>query len=548
MVEPTTESPSALATSTEEPTEQNEERPRTRNRRKRTRENEDADCRDLTLSQIISRLKQRGDAKPMPSAVRRTQERRERRRRGENVEEAPDTAAAPPTPPPEESEATQESGVVAPQVTFDEDGNIVIDQASLVVSANAHPEEEGEREVTTVENHVFSSKVTSLSFKKREKSTRWTEEDTEKFYTALAKYGSDFSLIEREIPTRTRKQLKAKYKREERLCPDRITMAITRKPLPPLPPRRVVGRPRKQTPSGQNAKETQSTQPDQTQNNLTQQSSTPTAPAEPTSEQPTQKNVIPPAEGNSTENISQPVTNETQETVPQRESELQVSQQTVSNNAPADVTQEKLPEKTTPTKPDSSPSNQNNPSEAVNDQAGSPAVQKDVSQEKEIDNNPASSNNCSLPSESNIENNQETTNEASASANPTLETSATNDAQTRNENSNDVSHNINGDGIEKSKTITSADTENAEMEDPSTKDTAQPGQNNGDNENENQEEKGVSDGLDKDKGVDGAVTEVVGRLDDDDEEHNEDLDIMLGHGGFDSDDSEMNDGSGYDSD
>jgi len=73
-------------------------------------------------------------------------------------------------------------------------------------------------------NHVSSS-----SFRTREKSKRWTPEETEQFYEALSKFGTDFSLVQTAMPGRTRKMIKLKYVKEERMCPHRIDAALRRR-------------------------------------------------------------------------------------------------------------------------------------------------------------------------------------------------------------------------------------------------------------------------------------------------------------------------------
>ncbi|KAL9978685.1 hypothetical protein ACROYT_G016233 [Oculina patagonica] len=49
------------------------------------------------------------------------------------------------------------------------------------------------------------------------KVERWTLEETQKFYKALSQVGTDFSLMGPLFPSRKRRELKAKFKREEKL-------------------------------------------------------------------------------------------------------------------------------------------------------------------------------------------------------------------------------------------------------------------------------------------------------------------------------------------
>lgn len=199
---------------------------------------------NMKVTDIISGMKRRGGAKPMPSSVQRAEERRKRRRRlaaGLPAEDAPpqrSTRVA--TPPPADEDANSgddADDVVAPQMTIDENGNIVIDQASLVVTATAATSNDNDqRDVTTIENHEYTNHVTSASYAKRESATKWEEGETDNFYTALRKYGTDFSLMQSAFPKRSRRQLKLKFKREEKEFPERIDAALNgpKLPLPPL--------------------------------------------------------------------------------------------------------------------------------------------------------------------------------------------------------------------------------------------------------------------------------------------------------------------------
>ncbi|XP_069149866.1 transcription factor TFIIIB component B'' isoform X12 [Solanum lycopersicum] len=58
-------------------------------------------------------------------------------------------------------------------------------------------------------------------------STRWSKQDTELFYEAVQQFGTDLSLIQQLFPGRTRRQLKLKYKKEERQNPFRLHDVLT---------------------------------------------------------------------------------------------------------------------------------------------------------------------------------------------------------------------------------------------------------------------------------------------------------------------------------
>lgn len=119
--------------------------------------------------------------------------------------------------------------VFAPQVRII-DGRIVIDEQSLEITAG-RPDARLEEPSLVIEGN---SSVTYGTYMNKTPSEKWTAEETEAFYSALSRYGTDFSLIERIMPHRTRRQIKLKFKREEREQPARITAALSRR-LPANP-------------------------------------------------------------------------------------------------------------------------------------------------------------------------------------------------------------------------------------------------------------------------------------------------------------------------
>ncbi|KZV13832.1 transcription factor TFIIIB component B''-like [Dorcoceras hygrometricum] len=56
---------------------------------------------------------------------------------------------------------------------------------------------------------------------------RWSKQDTELFYEGVRQFGTDLSLIQQLFPGRTRRQVKLKYKKEEREQPLRLSDALT---------------------------------------------------------------------------------------------------------------------------------------------------------------------------------------------------------------------------------------------------------------------------------------------------------------------------------
>ncbi|KAF6000969.1 Transcription factor TFIIIB component B [Cyanidiococcus yangmingshanensis] len=68
--------------------------------------------------------------------------------------------------------------------------------------------------------------ATSASFVSRASCERWPPEETELFYRALRAFGQNYSMIEQLFPNRNRKQIKNKFKKEERAHPARIEAAL----------------------------------------------------------------------------------------------------------------------------------------------------------------------------------------------------------------------------------------------------------------------------------------------------------------------------------
>ena len=109
---------------------------------------------------------------------------------------------------------------IAPQVQV-VDGQIVINEASLSVTAQVEPLMKPERRVEEAGN-----KLSAFSYSGYLTPEKWTKKDTSLFYEALQKFGTDFGLIQKLFPRRERKQIKSKFRREERSNPDKIEEAL----------------------------------------------------------------------------------------------------------------------------------------------------------------------------------------------------------------------------------------------------------------------------------------------------------------------------------
>lgn len=71
-------------------------------------------------------------------------------------------------------------------------------------------------------------RLTSMSFKNRVHTEKWTPEENRKFYKALEIFGSDFGLISKLFKNRSRKQIKNKFHKEEKQNTLKIDTSLKR--------------------------------------------------------------------------------------------------------------------------------------------------------------------------------------------------------------------------------------------------------------------------------------------------------------------------------
>ena len=102
-------------------------------------------------------------------------------------------------------------------------GQIVINEQSLTVNA-AVERATALSDFTRVEEN--GTKLNSATYANYTKAEKWTREDTEFFFQALRQFGTDFSLIQRLFPSRSRRQIKKKYLVEDKMNPGRVEAAI----------------------------------------------------------------------------------------------------------------------------------------------------------------------------------------------------------------------------------------------------------------------------------------------------------------------------------
>ena len=147
---------------------------------------------------------------------------------GENAEETPRPAPV----------------VTGPRLRLDAEGNLVVDEDSLRIDRQAQAERNAENLVVT-ENDDLTRRVNQMSWineRRRDptdrvpffkmKSDPWSDEETDRFYEALRMFGTDFFIISKMFQPKTRRQIKLKFIREERLDPDRVNRVLAGEAVP----------------------------------------------------------------------------------------------------------------------------------------------------------------------------------------------------------------------------------------------------------------------------------------------------------------------------
>ena len=154
------------------------------------------------------------------------------------------------TPHAESTAAESAANPGAIKFRLDVNNQIVEDEASLTIDRRAQAEAEIQQNTMPVEEENDLTRrinrTTWLNERKRapaervpmwkNKSDPWSEEETDKFYDALCMFGTDFFIISKMFHPKTRKQIKHKFTREEKLDPERINAALLGKKSSPRKP------------------------------------------------------------------------------------------------------------------------------------------------------------------------------------------------------------------------------------------------------------------------------------------------------------------------
>lgn len=148
-------------------------------------------------------------------------------------EAAPDSERPVERAQPEESHEIRQKELeqtVVQQVprTIIVDGQIRIDPDSLRIDRHAAAAVERERdgEIEAIDENDLSRKVTSGSWLKRDQSGRWNELLLDRLYQGLRMFGTDFEMISKMFPGKSRHSIKVKFCKEEKLDYPRIQAAL----------------------------------------------------------------------------------------------------------------------------------------------------------------------------------------------------------------------------------------------------------------------------------------------------------------------------------
>ena len=113
------------------------------------------------------------------------------------------------------------------------DGQIRIDEDSLQIDRHAAAAiERAAEQLEAVDESDLTRKVNAGSWMKRDKSGGWNALLTERFYDGLRMFGTDFEMISKMFPGRTRHKIKLKFVKEEKVNYERIRATLLGQPIP----------------------------------------------------------------------------------------------------------------------------------------------------------------------------------------------------------------------------------------------------------------------------------------------------------------------------
>lgn len=126
----------------------------------------------------------------------------------------------------ENGDEEENNRVPAPRVKVGPNGELVLDEQSLVIETTQSKKSRKEIANLTVVIDSGSNTTYHTYSKKKKRRSDWSVQETVRFYKALQSIGTDFSLMQSLFPSRSRVDLKTKYKREEKINGHLIEKAL----------------------------------------------------------------------------------------------------------------------------------------------------------------------------------------------------------------------------------------------------------------------------------------------------------------------------------
>lgn len=219
----------------------NPRKPRQRSATPEGAEEQTVDLQNLKMADLTQDLRIGKKFSRHDELRERERQAKLKRKRGESV--ADDESAAKNSPGPSNEGASPAAAAGAPAAAAARepsqapaagpqfrivDGQIVVDQSSLVMDRHARAAADAE-DMEAIEENDFTRLITSNSFMNTSKlkgPNIWTAEETELFYRALGMFGTDFEMISKMFPGKQRRHVKLKFNREERHNPSLIDSAL----------------------------------------------------------------------------------------------------------------------------------------------------------------------------------------------------------------------------------------------------------------------------------------------------------------------------------
>ncbi|VDP94113.1 unnamed protein product [Echinostoma caproni] len=128
------------------------------------------------------------------------------------------------------STGTDGLDLLAPQLRLDADGNIVLDETSLVVSVPETARDDTNVRHVSEETGLLNVDYYSFRNPPPRRGQRWRPQETVRFYRALSMFGRDFYLMAAMFPNRSRAELKVqtcrKFKKESHSNPYLVNQAL----------------------------------------------------------------------------------------------------------------------------------------------------------------------------------------------------------------------------------------------------------------------------------------------------------------------------------